>query len=416
MHPSEAQGAGLRRVDIKLGQRLYQGKWLSIGEGRGQQFGPNHVLVHEFRHRPKAFAQGHRVKNVAVNFRNGETSTPFDRVHTVQSRFGLAIVFKANDTRPYLLDAASGKLVSAMPLGVTDFAFGENYWLHLSNAGKRVWVVARTPDGREHLYEWIDRTKPPVGPSSPFPFIPARWEPSDATLSMVGDSDEVLPANWSGAKCERAIMDPPRDFDCVDYDDQGLSGGWRYDKSAALVYNRVDGRGFDLRSLCPGELHAVWGQVESRNPPRLRLFCDGDPGTWMVWTPPDRVQQLAPELASKIHRGERAMTFYTSIGRYVLDADNIRKRLTMFDTQSSTWFVVGETSSCHETWTLPGGDDLFAIVCRDSTRRPKWVDIASRTGRTLGRVEARDLVIATDDTIVAVVRRGAADQLITATL
>ena len=410
-------GEGYRRVKAKLGPVLYSGKWLGLASAKGRFLGPAHVIVNVFAERPDHPANTPTLTNLILDIEGGEIVGEFERWHRAQWHHGLLLVTTKGDPRPYLFDAATQRFVLAVPEGEHDWELGRNYWLRFSSVAKRVWITARASDGTVHLYAWEPLGKPPELPDSPFPFMPDSWDPEPEQGVARAGFEEVSTNNWD-LDCVRAVLRPPKGFECLeDFDTQRslpLAAGWRLHRDH-VVFNTETGEGYDLQSLCPQKGHEVEAWVDRRSPPRVRISCGGSSRSWLRWTPPDHVVQLAPELAERINVDLWLNEFDDFVE---LEPFGDQRTLSSFDPASATRVLISRDSECSNFVFrgYAGNKRRSAVGCELPEQRVGWFELHAHDQRTRARIDAREVVVGPFPHVLALVRRGRADELVTVTL
>jgi hypothetical protein len=406
-------GEGYRRVPIRMSKSLHSGKWLGLANGDAEFFGPKHIIVNHFERQPDRLGEGDLIKNVVLDVETGKVVAEYAYGRHVQADFGLAIVFQEGDERPYLLDAATEKFVLAVPEGEHEFVYGDNYVLRFSPIAKRLWVTARDKQDVLHLYAWEQLDAPPELPNNPFPFVPDQWDPLDSMYSKPGDTEEVVAGpNVDG--CQRALLEPPKGWVCIAdgellRESTPLSEGWRLDRHREQVFNRDDGRGYDLTSLCPEE-HPMFASIRWRSPPQLSIRCSGDDSVWMLWTPPDRVRKLDPQYPERIHKD---LSLYDHDGVPYLLVKPIPSDIqTNVDSKRLIQEIVGIDYDCPDLQYRNGNLFASALVCRRDMGRALWAELQSDERRLRSRFQATEVVASPDGLVVAIVRRGNRDHIV----
>jgi hypothetical protein len=412
----EPVGEGYPRVPIRMSKPLYSDKWLGLANGDAQFMGPRHIIVNRFRSRPDNLGEGDLLGNVLLDVETGEVVAKFRYGRYVQWERGLAIVYKhGEDDRPYLLDAATGTFVLAVPEGSHQYVNRENYHLRFSAIGPYIWITATDLDGTIHLSAWDKLDAPPELPNNPFPFEPKWWNPLDFKQND-GDTEEVGIDTEEPGKdnCTRALLIPPKGWVCLDAEDvedsEPLSEGWRV--KGRDVFNRDDGRGFDLSSLCP-EGQTISINVRRRSPPQADVFCQADrenPTAWVLWTPPDRVRKVEPRYAL---RNEPHLLYDSERDRFLVSP--YHEQLTYFDPESETNHSVGtNTSSCPNLDFLPGNNHFASVaICTTDRREPLWSELHTNVHQLRSnRFKASVVVAGPSGLGAAIIRKGTRDHVV----
>ncbi|PRP95816.1 hypothetical protein ENSA5_36850 [Enhygromyxa salina] len=415
LYLAEPEGEGYAQVPIKFGPSLHSGKWLGLANGDASFMGPKHVIVNHFRSRPDHLGEGELINNVLLDVETGEVVAEFEYGRYVQWHYGLAIVFKQGDEQPYLLDAESGELVLAIPAGTHDYVYGENYWLRFSPIAKRVWIYAQDGEDTVHLYEWEELGAPPELPNNPFPFLPEFWDPMYSDGRSLADHEEVQPKDRYWNDCPRAILKPPKGYECLDEDIEEtlpLTDGWRLDVAHNWVFNRRDGRAADLSGLCP-EADPAFSHILSRAPARVRVTCGEDPDVWMLWTPPDRVRRLDAEYARQVNAAELRTYFHGDTGRVVLKSPNPPDTQTEFDPKTLTRELIGTDYACSDlNFRAASKSSVYGIGCKRDGGRWIWFELVDTDQKLRSRFQATEMVVGQNDVAVAIVRRGGIDRVV----
>lgn len=412
----EPVGEGYPRVPVRMSAPLFSDRWLGLANGDMEFMGPRHIIVNRFRSRPDHLGEGDLVGNVLLDVETGEVVAEFRYGRYVQWDRGLAIVYKhGEDDRPYLLHAATGKFVLAVPEGTHPYVIGKNYELRFSANGPHIWITARDSDRTIHLYAWDKLDAPPELPNNPFPFAPERWDPLRSN-DHDGDTEEVE-AGPGAQDCTRAILDPPKGWVCLDAEDledsQPLSGGWRLEGDT--VFNRDDGRGFDLSPLCP-EAHPLFASIRRRSPPQLELFCQGDPSVRMLWTPPDRVRKFDPRYAERIRKDLTLLEDSKRDG-FALYPYHPKGMLNHIDLERQANVVVGTDYACPELEFRHGTPFMSAAICNSERGAPLWSELRDDVHGHRSRRFAASVVVASPSGLaVAIVRRDNRDHVIRVSL
>jgi hypothetical protein len=406
LYISEYTGEGYARRPVQIGKSLHSGKYLGFANGQAEFFGHKHIIVDHLRSRPRNPFLGDIEKSVLLDIETGEVVTEFARYgRPIQWSGGLAIVYRAGDDRPHLLDAKHHELVLAVPEGEHDYRLGENYWIKFSWADDWVWIYARDAEGGIHLYEWEDRRRPPELPNNPFPFFPDNWDSG-------ADADEVT--SRSAAGCDRAILIPPKRWVCLEgdlADTVPLSQGWRLDRDRSWVFNHRDGRGYDLSMLCPTGVPVRTG-VMSRDPAHVKIGCEGDKSVWMVWMAPDRrVQRLDPELAVRVNSAQLLPLYFERFQRFEMSEFFPEDIYTRFDSVEQVIDLVGTDFACPEIEYLPGPRSLSGVACRRSGGPRIWFELVSVERNLRSRFRAIDLAVGRTGA-VGIVRRNNRDHVV----
>ncbi len=409
----EVVGEGYRRVPIRMSKPLYSGRWLGLANGDNEFLGPKHVIVNEFRSQPDHLGEGYLVGSVVLNVETGEVVARFDRGRYVQFDFGLAIVFVADDERPYLFDAETEEFVLAVPEGQHDYAYGDNYHLRFSRIGRYVWVHAVDDEGTNHLYAWQDLSAPPELPNNPFPFAPDDWDPMHSRYRSAVDAEEVAERIGDDEGCTRAILQPPKGWLCLDdlelEDSRPISQGWRLDETNSQVFNIHDEQGYDLSSLCPEKDHPVFASIQYRSPPQLEVRCKGDKGSWMLWEPPDRVRRLDPKYVPRLNK-ELSLIRHDGLVELRKYQPGV---LTNFNPELRVRELVGADYDCPALSFRPGSTAGSAVVCNPDGGRVRWVEVTSDDLHVRSRrFRAVAVVAGANGDVVGIVRRGGRDHVV----
>jgi hypothetical protein len=409
----EPVGKGYPRVPVRMSKPLFSDKWLGLANGDMEFMGPRHIIVNRFRSRPDHLGEGDLLGNVLLNVETGEVVAEFRYGRYVQWERGLAIVYKhGEDDRPYLLDAATGTFVLAVPEGDHQYENGENYHLRFSANGPHIWITAIDRDDTVHLYAWDKLDVPPELPNNPFPFEPKNWDPLDSDDND-GDTEEVLVDFYAQGKggCTRALLSPPKGWVCLDAegleDSKPLSEGWRIEGDN--VFNRDDGRGFDLSSLCP-EGDRTFVSIRHRSPPQLEVSCEVDLSVWLFWTAPDRLRKIDSRYSAK----NEWSTIYDS------ERDRLRARaykssdaLTHFDSESGINKIIGTEYACANLDYATGTLEASAVICENRYGAPLWAELQDDVRGIRSQHFKATVVVASDlGVVVGVVRRSDRDHVV----
>lgn len=398
---------GYPYTKAKIGPPIYTGKWLAMNEGQGVTFGPKHVLVHHFAERPRPFAQGKRTKTVLVNLETGDVPLELGpRRYFEQWYFGLAIVFKADDDRPYLLDAEYEDLVLAVPEGAHEYELGENYWIRLSPSHKRVWITAQAADGTVHLYEWEDRRQPPEMPNNPFPFMPRDWEPNTSSTYSPSDVEEVI-ANYAFPySCDGVILVPPKSFRCITDSERLAANGWVSNSRAGKIYNLDTKEKFDLDDFC-GRGVAAGVQPISRMFPTFELTCPGTDGRrFWYWRPPNQLTRLPDHLGGTPDRPS-GVSYDRQRDRHVLVVDK-GDALALVSGSPDANDHIGRYpwhDGFSVVWPADRGDAAVLIRDRHENQVLRWTDIVDRRARLRARVSATEVAMSPSGLFVGLMGR-----------
>lgn len=401
------EGPGYPRVPVDIGPSLVSAKRLDFTRNTASFLGPRHVLVEKSD-------KNELSATVLVDVETGAVTAEFARATRVQWDFGLALVFKAGDERPYLLDAATGALVLAVPTGEHGYQLGENYQLRLSPVGPYVWVYAQDEAGVHHLYAWDELGSPPELPNNPFPFRPEEWNPLHSTHRSDADTEEVTKAPRDDDECTRVLLEPPKGWRCLDEldieDSQPISEGWRLDYTRNRVFNLDDGKGYDLSPLCSED--SLVAGIRYRSPPQLELRCYGEEDLWMLWTAPRNVRRLAPEHAKRLNKG-LLMTWHEDIGRHVLTDFDDPSIVTFSDTNAKVERTVGDDYECPDLDYRTSRSSLSGVICMANGPRGGWAELQcdQRQQRTR-RFDAIDLAVGRQEMAVAIVHRNGREHLV----
>ena len=414
----EPSGPGYDKVPVEVGASIHSGKWLALAQGDARFLGPKHMVVNHYDQRPKSLHAAKPAKSALIDVESGEPVVEFEHGRRAQWQSGLALVYKHDDDAPYLLDVESTLLVPALPAGEHDYVLGENYWIRLSPIARRVWVLAVDGEKTPHLYEWENLSKPPPLPDNPAPMLPRLWDPKDEAARSSADSEEIW-AQSSSSSCIHAILVPPRGFDCLDEDlpegTEPLSGGWRADPVHKQVLERGTDEGFDFGSLCSSR-DAVELQVLERSPPHVRVTCQDDPRTWMLWTPQHGVRKMDPERAALVNEREMSVLIHDDLGKVELrSADRPSSVLTRLDAQRGVRELVSDGLDCAEI-QVRAEASLAALGCRRGDGSFAWFELEDFERKVRGRVDATSVAVSQSGLAVGIVRRGGRDHLVPLTL
>ena len=395
----DLDGEGYRRVGVEYGPPLYSGKHLRIARGDSRFLGERHVIVTEYPKRPKHPRHDPIAGNVIVDIDTGEVVAEFAKRVRVNWTYGFAIVRQEGDPTPWLFTPSAGGLVRALPEGEHGYEWGKNYWLRISAIAPRVWISAKDEAGQAHIYEWEDLSKAPPLPDNPVDFVPREWYPMHSEWLIDVDHEEVM--NIEGEACEHAILEPPRGFHCLDFTlsagTDPVGHGWQFDRSNGTVFEQAKPEErLSLAELCP---EGTKLNMQALQNSMLKLTCRGDNTVWAVWSPPERVRVLDPELAFHVNGPPTVPNEPLAAG---FDWENVVPRVaidqferladepddvhTIFSLERGARELVGLDYKCDELRRVRGSRSVYGVECTGRGRQ--WIDVVDMTTRTRARLKS----------------------------
>ncbi|NVB37675.1 hypothetical protein G6O69_07510 [Pseudenhygromyxa sp. WMMC2535] len=407
-HADEVVGDGYPRVAWKLGPKLHAGKWLGFAGGADEFLGEHHIIVSHYARKPRGGTAATIESSVLLNVNTGEVSAEFVKHLDASWRQGMALVEVEGERGPMLLDVEGGALVSVLPEGEHEYRFGKNYWVRFSSIARRIWIYAKDRDGKIHLYEWEDRSKPPPLPDNPFPFFPDLWEQTHGRAAFEEVRGEGAPSG-----CPRAALVPPRGYECLTDAARTrsmlFSGNWRFSVKDGVVFNQASGEGVDLESLCPSSEWGVGIDVIEVDPPMLQVCCADQEKRCWVWSP-ENIYALSEVVSGKLiaaqswlRKGEEE-----TLDLYDYGVAEKGAWVDQFPEHHAA-YLIGDDYACDGlSYRSSYGNPRKGVMCMSEKGDVTWAEVvdSERKVRTSRARNVEGLATSSSGRVVALVRRG----------